>query len=305
MQIQWYPGHMHKAQREIRQALPGMHVVIEMLDARLPFTSQNPLLASIRQDLPTIKILNKADLADPDITTEWQRHFEQNLNVRTLACSQEDLKSIQAIPSLIRKLADNRNADRSIQAMIMGIPNVGKSTLINQLTGRRIAKTGNEPAVTKAQQRIRLADDLDLIDTPGMLWPRIGNENMGYRLATTGAIKDTALSQDDVAFFAAHYLMRAYPECLRERYDLSPLPESEIELLSHIGRTRGGLGTGGRVDFEKTGKLLLADIRSGRLGRISWETPDTMQADLQEIQALETARAEKKKARADRRSNKH
>lgn len=297
MQIQWYPGHMYKAQREIKKLISQVDVSIEILDARIPFSSQNPLLATIQGEKPRIKVLNKSDLADPNRTRIWQEFFNQAQSQKTLACDIDHPQTILQIPDLIHKLVPNCPVDKPIKAVVMGIPNVGKSSLINALVGRRIAKTGDEPAVTQRQQTILLSDTITLVDTPGMLWPRIGNERMGYRLATTGAIKDTALANDDVGLFAAEFLLDHYPDLLISRYGWSELPASGIAALDQLGKQRGCLVRGGLVDYEKAGKALISDIRSGRLGRISWETPDCMQRDLQEIADNEAARAEKKRQR--------
>ncbi len=193
MAINWFPGHMHKAQKEIKEILPQIDVVIEVCDARLPFSSENPMITEIRGDKPLIKILNKSDLADPKSTKVWLDYLESQHNVKAIALTTEQPSVAKNLVGLIRKLVPNKDEDgKQINAMIMGIPNVGKSTLLNTLVGKAKAKVGNEPAVTKGQQRIRLEEGLYLFDTPGMLWPKIANENSGYRLAVSGAVKDTA-----------------------------------------------------------------------------------------------------------------
>ncbi|MGI9285623.1 MAG: ribosome biogenesis GTPase YlqF, partial [Pseudomonadales bacterium] len=211
MQIQWYPGHMHKAKKEIATTLPKVDLIIEVLDARIPFSSENPMLAKLRGNKPCIKVLNKSDLADPATTQLWQSYLEQERGVKTLALSTAEPEKMRRLPDLCHKIAaEKRSSVKDIQAMIMGIPNVGKSTLINTLVGKTIAQTGNEPAVTKAQQRIALPNGITLLDTPGLLWPNLENKNSGYRLAAIGSIKDTALDHSDVAFFAAAYPLQAY-----------------------------------------------------------------------------------------------
>ncbi|MDP2904063.1 MAG: ribosome biogenesis GTPase YlqF [Methylovulum sp.] len=291
MLIQWYPGHMHKAGKEIREIMPQVDLIIEILDARIPFSSQNPLLAALRGDKPCIKLLNKSDLADPEITRQWQSYLERGQGVKTLASTIEQADRIRQIPDLCHKMLPAKEAgDRLLHALIMGIPNVGKSTLINILAGRAIAKTGNEPAITKMLQRIDIGNNIILLDTPGMLWPNLDNKNSGYRLAVTGAIKDTAIKHDDVAFFAAEYLLNHYADLLKVRFQLDQLPEGEQELMEIIGKQRGCLRSGGYVDMDKAAKLLLAELRSGILGRISLETPEMME---QELAALVIIRAEK------------
>ena len=219
MQIQWYPGHMHKASKEMREILPNIDLVIEVLDARIPFSSENPMLAELRGSKPCIKILNKSDLADPEKTRIWQHYLDKQQGVKTLSLSLEQKDRAQRILELCRKMLPERDsALKDIMTMIVGIPNVGKSTLINTLAGRTIAKTGNEPAVTKGQQRINLHNGIQLYDTPGVLWPNVENKNSGYRLAVTGAIKDTAMDYSDVAYFAVELLSREYPGRLKERY---------------------------------------------------------------------------------------
>ena len=298
MKIQWFPGHMHKAGKEIKESLPDIDLLIEILDARLPFSSANPLLSELRGDKPCIKILNKADLADPARTEQWQKYLEQEEGVKTLALTAIQTDKAQMVVDLCRKIMPHKTTNtKVIHALIMGIPNVGKSTLINALAGRTIAKTGNEPAVTKRQQRIDLHNGIILHDTPGMLWPNLENQNTGYRLATTGAIKDTALKHDDVASFAGEFLLQHYPESLQQRYQIKTLPATDYELTMIIGKKRGCLRAGGHVDIDKVAKILLAEIRDGSLGRLTMETPEMMLKELVELEIIREKTAAKKAKR--------
>ena len=298
MLIQWYPGHMHKASKEIKEILPQVDLIIEILDARIPFSSQNPMLATLRGDKPCIKILSKSDLADPGITRQWQTYLEQEQGVKTLAVTIEQPEKIRQLPDLCHKMLPAKEpGGKLIQTLIMGIPNVGKSTLINILAGRMIAKTGNEPAITKTQQRIAIGNGIVLLDTPGLLWPNVENKNSGYRLATTGAIKDTAINHDHIAFFAAEYLLHHYPDYLKTRFQLEQLPETEQQLMDAIGKNRGCLKAGGRIDMDKVSKILLAELRSGMIGRISLETPAMMEQELIELAIIREEKEAKKKAR--------
>lgn len=292
MAVQWYPGHMYKASKEIRESMPGIDLVIEVLDARIPYSSENPVIKEVRGDKPCIKILNKYDLADPVVTKLWQEYLELDKTVKTLVLSTEQPAKIQQIAELCQQLLPEKVASgKTLHTMIMGIPNVGKSTLINILAGRQIAKTGNEPAVTKRQQRIRLDNDIYLSDTPGILWPKVENPKSSYRLAVTGAIKDTAIEYDDVAFFAAEYFLQTCPELIVKRYDLDKVPESELDLLETMGRKRGCIGGGGMVDLHKASVILINEYRNATLGRISLETPEMAEAEKIEAIALMEAKA--------------
>jgi ribosome biogenesis GTPase A len=294
MAIHWYPGHMHKAIREMTNILPEVDLVIELLDARLPASSQNPAIVTLRDNKPCIKILSKSDLANPETTARWQAHFEQDASVKTLQTTLDLNGTPQRIIRLCQALVPSRvKANLSMLVMVAGIPNVGKSTLINALAGRKIAKTGNEPAITKGQQRIKLGQGIMLLDTPGILWPKIENENSGYRLAASGAIKDTAMGIEDVAFYLADYLIKRYPVALRDRYDLTSVPDTELELLELLGARRGCLSAGGRVDLEKASAILVNEFRAGLLGAITLETPDMI---LEE----ELVVVQQKKIKADR-----
>lgn len=300
MAIQWYPGHMHKARKEIEEVMPQIDLVIEVLDARIPYSSENPMVAKLRQDKPCIKLLNKSDLADPEITNRWIEYLEQEQGVRAQAITTLQPAMVKKIPELCRKLVPvSEGALKDIRTMIMGIPNVGKSTIINTLAGRVIAKTGNEPAVTKAQQRINLKNGIVLSDTPGILWPKVDNEASGYRLAVTGAIKDTAMEYEDVALFAAAYFLHAYPEAMMERYKLTSLPATDIELLEEIGRRRGALRSGGHIDLHKASELLLHEFRSGKIGQLSLETPEMAQAEEVEVAKLLAEKEAMKQAKKE------
>jgi len=306
MQIQWYPGHMHKASKELKEILPKVDLIIEVLDARIPFSSENPMLSSIRGDKPCIKILNKNDLADDDKTQQWQDYLDKQKGIKTIAVNMSQADKIHQLTALCHKMVPNRkDTDEPLNAVIVGIPNVGKSTLINILVGRSIAKTGNEPAVTKGQQQIALkAHNILLFDTPGMLWGNIENINSGYRLAATGAIKDTAIEIDDVGFFTAEYLLQHYPELLRERYQLDTLPATELEFLELIGKKRGCLRSGGIVDLVKISKILLTELRDGKLGRVTMEMPDMMEKEVAETAVIIAKKEAKKAARKSRKKKK-
>ena len=265
-------------------------LVIEVMDARIPFSSENPMVAELRQHRPCIKILNKSDLADPEITKMWLAHFDKEQGVKAQALSVLDKSKTKNLPNLCRKLLPERGtAVKSIRVMIMGIPNVGKSTLINTLAGKTLAKVGDEPAVTKevssGQHRIILDGNIALSDTPGILWPKIENENSSYRLAVTGAIKNTAIDFEDIALFAADYLIDAYSEKVIERYKLKQCPQTGIQLLKEIGRRRGCLRAGGIIDMQRASEILIHEIRSGALGALSFETPEMIANETASINA--------------------
>ncbi len=298
MAIQWYPGHMFKASKEIKKSLLLVDLVIEIIDARIPYSSQNPALAQLRGEKPCIRILSKSDLADPVITQQWQDYLELEQGVKTLALTTEEPEKLKQVTDLCIKLIPRENiAEKPVRALIMGIPNVGKSTLINIMAQRIIAKTGNEPAVTKIQQRIRLKEGVTLFDTPGVLWPKVYNDNSSYRLAITGAIKDTVVKYEEIAHYALEYLMQAYPQLIKARYELETLPECAYELMGVIGKKRGCLRAGGHIEMDKAAKIIIKELRSGQLGRITLETPQMMQKELVEVAAAIEARAIKEAER--------
>ncbi|SKA52308.1 ribosome biogenesis GTPase YlqF [Enterovibrio nigricans] len=293
--IQWFPGHMHKARKEIEEVVPKIDVIIEVLDARIPFSSENPLIRRIRKDKPVIKVLNKRDLADPEMTALWLEHLEKEQGVKAMAITTDHVSEVNKIMELCRKLAPHREEmGKNIRTMIMGIPNVGKSTIINTLAGRVVAKTGNQPAVTRQQQRINLQNGVVLSDTPGILWPKVENPHSGFRLAATGAVKDTAMEYDEVAFYTVEYLAKAYPDLLKQRYNIEELPETEIELMEAIGEKRGCLRAGGRIDIHKASEILINDLRNGTLGLVTLEHPDMIDKELVEVEEAASRKAEDK-----------
>lgn len=296
MAINWYPGHMHKANKEMTEILPEVDLVIELLDCRLPYSSQNPAIARLGQNKPCIKILSKSDLADPAVTAQWQDYFERTDAVKTLLTTLDPAAKAHNLLQLLHKLVPQKSKSRAhILAMITGTPNVGKSTLINAVAGRKVAKTGNEPAITKGLQKIRINEDLIFLDTPGILWPKIHNENSGYRLAISGAIKDTATDLEDLAFYLSGYLLQRYPQLLVDRYNLDTTPTSDVNFLEQMGSRRGCLRNGGHVDLEKASTILVKEFRAGMLGPITLETPAMIQAE--EIVVAEKKKATENKAR--------
>ncbi len=277
MMIHWYPGHMNKARKEIQAAMPHIDLVIEVMDARIPFSSENPLIAELRGTRPVIKVLNKSDLADPKITKAWLGYLMKEQNVKAQAMMANEIRSIRKLLSLCRSAFPERNLKtKPIRVMILGVPNAGKSTLINTLLGRIVAKVRDEPAVTQHQQQVNLGNGIFLNDTPGILWPKFENKRSGLHLAMTGAIKSTAMDPEDVAVFAAEFLLNTYPEMLMVRYKFKTLPEDATALLEEVGRKRGCLRTGGIIDIQQASTILLTDLRTGALGRISLETPEMM-----------------------------
>ncbi|SHF03399.1 ribosome biogenesis GTPase A [Modicisalibacter ilicicola DSM 19980] len=309
----WYPGHMNKARRQIKEALPEIDVVLEVLDARLPYSSANPMLAELTEHKPVLKILSRADLADPARTDEWVTHFDAQEATRALAVTTTNARELKRIPKLCHELAGRVRADRDVRVMVMGIPNVGKSTLINGLAGRKIAKTGNEPAVTKRQQKIRIDGRIALTDTPGVLWPKIEDQASAYRLAASGAIRDTAIDYLDVAMVTAAELARRYPDELTARFKLKTLPpyspasqSAEVDvdsprhadllalagfdgqaIVKEIASKRGGLRPGGEIDLHRGAEVLLHELRDGKLGRLTLETPADIPAPRLEEAAAE------------------
>ena len=274
MLIHWFPGHMNKARRQIQEVINKIDVVIEVLDARLPESSRNPLLTKLRGNRPVIKVMSKSDLADAVITEKWVSHYRHQQDVIPLAITTQHPDIARQIPALAKKLVPRRGvAGKPARAMIMGIPNVGKSTLINTLLGKKMVKVGNEPAITKAQQKVMIGDDFQLMDTPGIMSPSPQSEMSGYRLAASGAIRDTALEYEDVAMYLVDYLMQRYPELLSRRYDLSELAVDSYNCLAQIAMKRGCLKKGG-FDLYKVSDLVVREFRDGKIGNISLEEPD-------------------------------
>lgn len=302
MAIQWYPGHMHRARKQIAEVMPQIDLIIEVLDARLPYSSSNPLVPELSADKPVLKLLNKADLADPARTQIWLDYFNQQDGVQAMALTGLERKQVKSITQYCHELLPQRREQKqSIRTIIMGIPNVGKSTLINTLAGRVVAKAGNQPALTRHPQQIKIQDGIVLSDTPGILWPKIDNVASGYRLAASGAVRDTAIDYFDVATYAGNLLVQDYSELIVERYKLKETPKNGEELIDAIGRKRGCLRSGGVVDMHKAAEIFIHELRGGKIGLITYESPQSMEKEMKEVEeiaaAKEAAKAEKEAAR--------
>jgi ribosome biogenesis GTPase A len=300
MAIQWYPGHMTQARKKAEETMEFMDIVIEVLDARVPEASHNPVINEMRlfRQRPNLKILNKSDLADPKATEAWLNYFNRQPNTKAVALSCKKPGEANKILKHCLALTPHRGTHlKPLRMMIMGIPNVGKSTLMNALLNRRVAKVGDEPAVTKSQQRFDISETMSITDTPGMMWPKIQYESDGYMLAASHAIGRNAVIDEDVAIFLANNLLKNYPTMVNARYKLDTMKHEGgfldvlkmdgVDLLEAIARRRSYKRHDGLWDMEKTAVAFLTDYRSGAIGRISLETPlsrnEMMQASLPNV----------------------
>ena len=282
MDIQWYPGHMAKSKRLLLENLKLVDVVVELLDARIPYSSRNPIVNELLNKKPRLIVLNKADLADPHCTTMWKKVLEQPGILVTDVNSVKG-NGIKAVTPALNKLAEDimnklkskGRRSRAVRCMVVGIPNVGKSFFINTLVKRKITKTGDKPGVTRGQQWIKVAKDIELLDTPGILWPKFDDQEIAYKLAVTGAIKSEILDIKELSSRLVLWLRDTCPQTLLDRYKLANLPSEAEELLSVIGRSRGFLLPGGLIDNHKTAVLILKEFRDGLLGCFTLDLPNS------------------------------
>ena len=288
MSIQWFPGHMVSARKKAAETMERVDMIIEVLDARVPEAGSNPVIKELRlhRQRPCLKILNKADLADPAATTAWLNFYNEQTGIKAVALSCKKPGDVAKVPSLCEMLAPHRdNRLKPLRMMIMGIPNVGKSTLINALLKRRVAAVGDEPAVTKNQQGFDLNERMTLIDTPGLMWPKIEHDSDGLMLAASHAVGRNAIIDEEVASFLGDILLAGYPNLLVNRYGFSVEGLDGVGIIEAVAKRRGYLLKGGVPDLEKAALMLLQDYRTGALGRISLETPKSRNIMLAE-QAL-------------------
>lgn len=284
MNIQWFPGHMAKARREVEEKLKLVDFVIELVDARAPMSSQNPMLQQILQSKSKMIVLMKKDLADKQLTEKFLAYFKEK-GIPAVAVNVDDKADIKHVIQLAKQLGQEKLKKlerkgirpRPARAMIVGIPNVGKSTLINRLANKKIAKTGDRPGITKQQLWIKVKKEFELLDTPGILWPKFEDQTVALRLAAIGTIKDQLLSLQDIVVFVIKYMQNVYPTQLKERYEIEKDMDDMVEVFTKIGLKRGALESGGHVNFDKVAEIVLRDLRTGRLGMITLESPDPEQ----------------------------
>lgn len=281
MTIQWFPGHMAKARREVTEKLKLVDIIFELVDARLPLSSRNPMIDEVINQKPRLVILNKMDMADDSETRKWIQYFAER-DIKAVALNSFEGKGLAAVTKaaqeILKEKFDRMRAKgmkpRAMRAMIVGIPNVGKSTLINRLAKKNIAKTGNTPGVTKAQQWIKVGKEIELLDTPGILWPKFEDQEIGYKLAVTGAIKDSITNMEDLAIYGLRFLATHYPERLKERYGIEFIAENIVDTFDAIGELRRVYAQGGEIDYDQVALLVIRDIRDLHLGRISFDFVD-------------------------------
>ncbi|MBK3494409.1 ribosome biogenesis GTPase YlqF [Viridibacillus sp. YIM B01967] len=278
MTIQWFPGHMAKARRQVTEKLKLVDIIFELIDSRLPLSSRNPMLDEVIHQKTRLLILNKADMADESQTRKWIAYFEAQGH-RAVSINSLDGVGLNKVTKAAQELLADKWArmssrgmkPRAIRAMIVGIPNVGKSTLINRLAKKNLAKTGNMPGVTKSQQWIKFGKELELLDTPGILWPKFEDQEVGYKLALTGAIKDTIMNMDDLAVYGLNFLSKHYKGRMEERYKITEVSEDLVETYNHIGQLRRVFASGGEIDYDQVAELIVRDIRNQQLGKLTFD----------------------------------
>lgn len=286
MNINWYPGHMAKTKRQIIEDLKLIDVVVELLDARMPISSRNPDIAEITKNKKRIIVLNKSDLSDETQNKKWVQYYKNN-GIPTILVDSNSGKGIEQVSREINKVMEEDlkvatqkgRIGKNIRVIILGIPNVGKSSFINRISKKTSAIVGNKPGVTKQKQWIRIANNIELLDTPGVLWPKFENENVGLNLAYTGSIKDEVIEKTEIAYQLLRFLYKSYKEQLLVRYKITNFTEENDEeeretilrLIDEIGKKRGTIISGGRIDYEKVSNIVLEDFRSGKLGKITLE----------------------------------
>lgn len=283
MTIQWFPGHMAKARREVTEKLKLVDIIFELVDARLPLSSRNPMIDQVIQQKPRLIILNKMDMADDTETKKWIRYFEEQ-GTRAVAINSLEGRGLQSVTKASKEILAEKwdrmiakgIKPRAIRAMIVGIPNVGKSTLINRLSKKSLAKTGNMPGVTKAQQWIKVGKEIELLDTPGILWPKFEDPETGFKLAVTGAIKDSVIQMQELAIYALKFLEQRYPDRLKERYGIDHVDEEIVNTFDHIAKKRHFVAHDGEVDYEMTAEAIIRDIRNQYLGKVTFDYKDEM-----------------------------
>ena len=278
MVYQWYPGHMSKAKRQMQEDIKLIDVVIELVDARIPYSSKNPDIDKLAKNKSRILLLNKADMADETQTKRWIQFFEEKGH-KAVAVNSLDSKGLKRVTKAAEDVLSEKwdrmrkkgLKPRAIRAMIVGIPNVGKSTMINRLAKKNIARTGNMPGVTKSQQWIKVGKELELLDTPGILWPKFEDQRVGAKLAVTGAIKDAIMNMDDLAIFGLNFLETYYPQRLHERYQIEGLTDPIVGTFDHIGKLRNIKMSGGDIDYSMVSELIVRDIRNEHLGKLTFD----------------------------------
>ena len=280
MNINWYPGHMAKTKKQIIEDLKLIDIVIEILDARIPLASQNPDIENCIKDKNKIIVLNKADLADNNITNKWIE-FYKNKGIKAIAVESNNSKGIKEVIEAIKseydiikeKYMQKGRIGRAIRVMIVGIPNVGKSTFINSIAKRNTAKVGNKPGVTKQKQWIKITNEIELMDTPGMLWPKLENKDFAMHLAFVGTIGENAIDKEEIAYYLLEYLIKNYPQRLTERFNISLDEKETVDVLEEIAKKRGAIISGGNINMQKVSDIILNDFQNGKLGRITIELP--------------------------------
>lgn len=305
MQIQWFPGHMNKTKHMIKDNLSKVDVIIEILDARVPVSSSNPMITELIGDKPRLVVLNKSDLSDPEVTENWMDYYRQLEHTLPVQVSSKTMYNLDSISKVCKELCKDAKwiERREVRGMVVGIPNVGKSTIINALSGKKKVAVGNKPGLTRNLQRINITDSLQIYDTPGILWPKFEDRIVGYNLAALGSIKDTILDLVDIGRAALDYFIKRYPDRLKERYNIDRLSEDSYELLTEIGVKRGCLQAKGIIDLERAVTFFLKDLRDGKLGLISLEEPQDLEERIRIAEEEKRIREEKKKEKELRKKN--